>query len=472
MWKKDDDMSLNDNQISTKTLSGTILLIIGILFPNIVEDWTTYVIENIEASILLKDGGKLVITSIVYMTKYCFIFFFIFFGAILVTDGMLVKKDHPYRLYFYAVLVLVTIAIYNYLHLENFSYIGHLLTLAILLCLQNYIPKQKYYYVIYSIILLFVLMAMNWVQLIPALSVLGLGTDDMAVSLKITDHYLSNNYLLNTLASILFVVFLVIPITLTFLVHLLNKQIMAMEKIQESESALKAARIALVESKVYEEVNSLVHDLKTPLSTIEGLSSLIKMRLQHKAETSIDNYLDRMGGSIQKMNDMISEILYEDIKQPISVKELLEYVTSHLILAEQNIEIDISIEDNIPNIYVNKIIFSRAVSNILENAIASLAGKAGKITVDVTRIEESIIFKFLDNGPGIEASHLQDIWEDGFSTRNSSGIGLSFVKTVVENHQGTIQVDSSPGSYTQVYITLPLYEKGEKVDEYNYLSRG
>jgi signal transduction histidine kinase len=468
--KKDDPMSHNDNQISILTLTGVFLLILGILFPNIVEDWSTYMIENIEESILLKDGGKLVITSIVYMTRYCFVFFFIFFGAILVSDGML-RKNHPYRLYMYACIVLVTIIVYNYLHQEYFSYIGHLLTLSLLLFLQNYIPKRKNYYVIYSIVLLFVLMAMSWMQLIPALTKFGLGTNDLASSLKIADHYLTNNYLFNTLASILFVVFLVIPIILTFLVHLLNKQILTMEKIQENESELKAARIALVESKVYEEVNSLVHDLKTPLSTIEGLSSLIKMRLQTISEISIDSYIDRMGGSIQKMNDMISEILYEDIKQPISPKELIEYVTSHLILAEQSIEIDVNIEEDIPSIYVNKIRFSRAISNILENAIASLAGKAGVIQVAVKKVGETIVFQFLDNGQGIEASHLQDIWEDGFSTKNSSGIGLSFVKAVVENHQGTIQVNSVPGSFTQVTITLPVYEKGEKADEYHYLSR-
>ncbi|WP_096273145.1 sensor histidine kinase [Paucisalibacillus globulus] len=462
-------MKKNDNHISI--MIGSLLVMLGILLPTIVESSSTYMIENMEASILLRDSGKLVIISILYVAKYTMIFFFIFFGGILVIHGKFNRNGNLIWQLLYALTILLILFIYNYLHKEGFSYIGILLTLAILLFIQGFIPRRKNFYLIYSVLLFIVLLAMSWMQLIPWLSKFGIGTNDIATSLKIADHYLTGNYLLNTLASLFFILFLIISVILTFLLNLLNKRIIAMEKIQEGEQELKAARIALVESKLHEEINSLVHDLKTPLTTMEGLSSLIKMRLEKSGETSIKNYLERMGSSIQKMNDMISEILYEHNKQPISIKELLEYVTSHLILAEQNIEIVVNLEGNLPPICVNKIRFSRAISNLLENAISSMAGKAGSIHVNVNRVDKHIVFRIIDNGQGIKTSHLHAIWDEGFSTRNSSGIGLSFVKSVVENHHGTIQVSSVPGSHTQMNIILPIHEEGEKAYEYNNLSR-
>jgi signal transduction histidine kinase len=462
-------MKKNDNH--TSIMIGVILVIIGILLPTIVEGWSTYMIENLEGSTLLMDSGKLVIISILYVMKYCIIFFFILFGGILIIYGNFSGNGNLLWQFLYAILMLLIFFIYNYLHKEGFSYISHLLTLAFLLFVQHFIPRRKNFYIIYSILLTFILLAVAWMQLIPWLSKFGIGTDDIATSIKIIDQYLTGNYLLNTLASLFFILFLIISVILTFLVYLLNKRIIAMEKIQENEMELKATRMALVESKVHEEINSLVHDLKTPLSTLEGLSSLIKLRIKGREESSIKEYLDRMGSAIQKMNDMISEILYENIKQPISIKELLEYVTSHLILSDENIEIIVKLEDYLPLICVNKIRFSRAISNILENAISSIGENEGTIRVSVRRLNHQVVFEIMDNGRGIETSHIHSIWEEGFSTRNSSGIGLSFVKSVVENHHGTIRVSSVPGSHTQMNITLPIHEEGGETYEYNDLSR-
>jgi signal transduction histidine kinase len=464
-------METYKSRITITFWSGIMLIVVGILWPMITEGWTSFIIGNLEESITRKDSGNLVILSIYYTIQHAFFYFFIFFGTLLMIDEIFARRDPVYRQFCYAAVLIIILLLVNMLYHDNFSIIGQLMVISMLFFIQNFIPKQKNYYVIYSVILFFVLMAISWMQLIPAFSKFGVGTNDIAISLKTTDQYLTGSYLLNTLAIIFMLLFLMISMTLTFLVLLLNKQISTVKKIQEHESELKAAKVALVESKVYEEINSLVHDLKTPLSTLEGLTSLIKMRSQHKKLTSIDHYLDRMSTSIQKMNDMISEILYEDNKQPISVKELLEYVTSHLILAKSDIAIEVSIEEEVPNIYVNKIRFSRAVSNILENAIASLNEKAGIIHVNVKKEDRKVFIQIVDNGSGIESAHLDSIWHDGFSTKNSSGIGLSFVKNVVESHFGTIDVSSVPGSHTRMTILLPIYEEGEISNERQYISR-
>ncbi len=450
---------------------GLLLLIYGEMFPTFITNWSLYIIDNLNNSIMLLDSGQLLVTAFAYIAKYVLISFFIYFGAMLFALALSRDlKSITFSLGFIG-LTMAAMILFNQVYNEHFSYLGHIVTVGAISLLQLYIPKQKYFYFIFSLILFFILMASSWLQLIPGLSHLGFGTNDIAVSIKIADSYFTENKLFNTLATIFFTAFLTIAVILSLLVHLVNKQVYTLKKYQQQEEELKETRIALIESSVYQEINTLVHDLKTPLVTVEGLTSLIQLKMQPLENDDLQEYFNRMDKSLLKMKDMIAEILSENIKQEISIQELLEYVTSHLDLNEQQIDLGIDIEENLPPIYINKIRFSRAISNILENAITSFAGKAGYIHIYVKRIDNGILLRVQDNGPGIKTSHLRNIWEDGFSTKNSSGIGLSFVKKVVENHHGSISVNSIPGSHTQMNIMLPIQKEGEQRNEHNHSYR-
>lgn len=451
-------------------IGGFIIVIYGVLLPSFLKDRSQFITETIYESILFQDSGQLLIAAFAYVAVYLFLFFPIYFGSMMIAHSFSKKLEGlPFSLLF-IVISIISIFSFNQLYSEHYSYLGHIITLSVLVLLQLYIPKQKHFSIIFSITLFLVILSMLWLQLIPALSPLGIGTNDLAISIKMADNYFTENNLFNTLATIFFLGFFTIAIIFTFLIHLVNKQIYTLKKYQEKEEELRETRVALVESKVYEEINMVVHDLKTPLVTVEGLLSLIQLKMKSPNKEKADDYFNRMDHSLEKMKDMISEILYENMKHPIGVKELLEYVTSHLSLDEQLITLEIEIEENLPLIQINKIRFSRAIANILENAITSFAGKAGEIRIHVKRIHSTILFQIRDNGPGIHATHLKSIWTDGFSTKNSSGLGLSFVKKVIENHQGTVAINSIPGSYTEMNITLPIQKEGDNSDEYNHFN--
>ncbi|CDQ38108.1 sensor histidine kinase [Virgibacillus salexigens] len=447
---------------------GLLLMIYGFFLPYFVKDWTLFIVDGIQHSIVHQDSGQLMITSFAYVGKYTLIFFLIYFGALVISFALYSKLDSPHFSFLFIGIVFIAFFLFNIIFGEYFSYVNCFVSLAIIIFLQIYIPKQKFFFLISSIIIILILFATQWIQLVPALSKFGFGTNDLAISIKTADLYFTNNKLYNTLATLYFLVFLVIAIILTFLIHLLNKQFFTLKKYQQQEEELKETRIALIESKVYEEITTLVHDLKTPLVTIEGLLSLLEMKSQVNMHSTFSNYFVRIGASLDNMKDMISEILYENIKKHISVEELFAYVTSHLGLDNhEKIHLRIDIDQHTPPVFVNKIRFSRAISNIIENAIASFAHEAGYIHVRVKRINSGILFRIQDNGPGIEAIHMKNIWHEGFSTKNSSGIGLSFVKSVVENHGGKISVKSEPGNYTQMNIVLPVPKEGEKKGEVN-----
>lgn len=113
---------------------------------------------------------------------------------------------------------------------------------------------------------------------------------------------------------------------------------------------------------------------------------------------------------------------------------------------------------------VNEIRFLRALINLIENSYHALEpDREGDIcvlvTLDAGSPNRDVCFQVKDNGKGIPAENLNSIWEDGFSTRNSHGLGLSFVRQVVEQNQGSIEMTSEVGKGSVATIQIPESEE-------------
>ncbi|UFT98494.1 HAMP domain-containing histidine kinase [Radiobacillus kanasensis] len=432
-----------------------IVILYGLFFPYSSGGWGFQILERINNSLMNMDSGRLLLSAFSYVCRSSITFIFVYIGAILAATQMTRLWNKCRFSYAFIFLTLAQVISLNILYKEHYAYVPHFLALALLLLYRVYIPRQKYFYLSFSVLTTFTIIAFQCLNLINGLTTFHFGTDDLAISLKLTDRFLSQNELLTTLFLALFMVMVIISIIYTILISLYNKQLTTFKQYQKQELELKRTRFALIESKVYQEIHSLVHDLKTPLVSVEGLLSLIQMKYPYEKDPKLKDYLDRVDGSIQKMSDMISEILYEDIKRNISVSELMNYVTSHLALDEQLIDMNIELESDLPPIRVNKIRFSRAISNLLENSIVSFQGKKGKIRITISSHLTGVLFEIWDNGSGINQQDLQTIWEEGFSTKDSTGLGLTFVKRVVDHHDGSIAVSSTLGSHTKIDIYIP-----------------
>jgi two-component system NtrC family sensor kinase len=101
----------------------------------------------------------------------------------------------------------------------------------------------------------------------------------------------------------------------------------------------------------------------------------------------------------------------------------------------------------------------RAIQNVLINAIQASADNNGSVSVSCTEKEFYVDVRVQDTGAGIPPDQINKIFDPYFTTKQSksgTGLGLYITKKVVEDHAGSIKVDSTPGEGTTFTIRLPL----------------
>jgi len=116
------------------------------------------------------------------------------------------------------------------------------------------------------------------------------------------------------------------------------------------------------------------------------------------------------------------------------------------------------------HIYANKIRLSRAIINIINNSFDAIDEETGRILVSVNEEKDYIYIVIEDNGVGIPEQNIGKVLELGYSTKSSTGLGLSFAKSVIENHGGKFDFISDTEHGTAITVVLPGgegYEQSE-----------
>jgi signal transduction histidine kinase len=211
-----------------------------------------------------------------------------------------------------------------------------------------------------------------------------------------------------------------------------------------------------MENRIYEEINSLAHDLKTPLVTIRGLNSLFALS---KNIDKLSEYSERIDGAVEKMSEMISSFLYGSSRQKIKPSDLVRYIQAQIPIEDDKLNVEIKIGDNLPDIYVNKIRVVRALINLVENAILVPSLNEYKlISIEAKKSDGDLSIIVSDNGVGIDPSIMDDIWKIGHSTNNTTGLGLPFAKKIVKENSGSIRIESELSVGTNVIVTFPFID--------------
>jgi len=218
-------------------------------------------------------------------------------------------------------------------------------------------------------------------------------------------------------------------------------------------------------------INSMAHELKTPLATISVAVEAIKRygNLLDKNKTA--RYLEISTNEINHLSKLIELILQESIfdndkmilhKESTNVNELIsQLVENYSIKDAKPIDIKLDCGKDIPLLWVDPLHLSNAVRNIIDNAIKYASDE---VIIRITSTFENEVWSLSisDTGIGIPEKYHSDIFERFFRVSSdhdatgSFGLGLSYVKKVVELHEGSIGLESKLSVGSTFLISIPF----------------
>lgn len=415
-------------------------------------NYTLDIIIKVREAIHTHDNGPLILSSAMYSLIHAFVG-----SATFITVFTLTTMVHPPKrsnLWFQPFVILLFTAtsygLYAWYGLV-FEFLPNFLAclVVMLLLIKGHSQGQLLIRSVFLSIQVF--FAFQWLNLVPFASKFGFGQTDIPNSIRIVSSYLKNPLIMDLLGSAFFLGLMVSAALTVFLFFSFDRYLSVSEQNYENE---KFFRSKILENRIYEEVHALTHDLKTPLVTIRGLSSLIPMCNDHDA---IALYAERIDGAAEKMSDMISSFLYDDYRQMILLQDLIDTVKAQLPLQNPDIEFDVTLPDSSLLIYINKIRMTRAIINIIENAIMVKTQASTKtIHLNVSIQDDALFINILDNGMGIPKNHIHHIFEIGFSLKGTTGLGLAFAKKVIQDHDGDLILIKSDHFGSHFQIKLPF----------------
>ena len=203
------------------------------------------------------------------------------------------------------------------------------------------------------------------------------------------------------------------------------------------------------------------HDLKSPLRSIAALISWIKTdNINVFDGESLQNFQD-LDLTLETMDNLITDVLkYASLDANVSNDEyvkldpLIRNLINVLYIPKN---ISINILNKLPSIKGDKTKFQQLFQNLIENAIKFSNKKEGFINIDVEDFHSFYKFSIKDNGIGIEKRHFERIFKIFQSlekSKDSSGIGLSIVKKIVDIYKGEVWLESEIDKGTIFYFTL------------------
>jgi len=215
-------------------------------------------------------------------------------------------------------------------------------------------------------------------------------------------------------------------------------------------------------------VNTVSHDLRSPLTSILGYVELIKRA--GLVNENQEEYIQRVQMSVHSITSLISELLdlgrievglfdeYELVSLAPILEESLNGLQPRLIELKQNLTHDIPAK--LPNVYGDPIQLRQLLDNLIGNAI-KYTQNGGEIKVTGTEEDDKVIIRVADNGRGIPLEEQANIFDRFFRASNvpdsstGTGLGLAITKSIVENHRGRIWVDSALGKGSVFTVVLP-----------------
>ena len=206
----------------------------------------------------------------------------------------------------------------------------------------------------------------------------------------------------------------------------------------------------------------LAHEIRNPLAGIAGVIEIIGRDLPSTSPARA--VVKEVKQEITQINRIVSDLLETARPRAPRIRpcDLNTTVEHAVMLARQQalskpIEIDLQRSAAMPEVEHDADQIHQVLLNLLLNAIQAIDGK-GFISVEIGEREKEAVVIVTDNGRGIPAEHLPNIFRPFYTTKgNGTGLGLSLARRIVEEHHGHVEVSSVVGKGTKFVVFLPFH---------------
>ncbi|HSD87150.1 MAG TPA: HAMP domain-containing sensor histidine kinase [Kofleriaceae bacterium] len=215
----------------------------------------------------------------------------------------------------------------------------------------------------------------------------------------------------------------------------------------------------------------VVHDLRSPLSAVQGYLHLLKEEVGEDATMVVKQYLDDANLLVGKALSLVATILDVDeledgilraMKSPVKLTELIDRARAgnRANFEVRQLRCDVDVDPDF-TIQIDRDLFSRVIENMLDNA-TRYAPRGGRCAISAKRDNQGVEIAVGNSGPPVPASERDAIFGRYFqverrraSARANRGLGLYFCKLAVEAHGGTIHVEERGDLGAVFVVRLP-----------------
>jgi two-component system phosphate regulon sensor histidine kinase PhoR len=220
-------------------------------------------------------------------------------------------------------------------------------------------------------------------------------------------------------------------------------------------------------------INNMTHEFKTPIATINLALDAIKNPKVIDDKEKVFRYLQMIRDENKRMHAQVENVLrisklekkeLDIAKESQDVQQIIEDAIDHvhLIIEDRQGKITTNFEAKRTTVLLNDVHFTNVIVNILDNAI-KYSPEAPVIEISTENIKDFILIKVKDQGAGMNKVALKRIFEKFYREHTGDihnvkghGLGLAYVKRIVEDHNGQVFVESEKGKGSTFIIKVPL----------------
>ncbi len=247
------------------------------------------------------------------------------------------------------------------------------------------------------------------------------------------------------------------------LVTQFNEMIAGLERGKELETKLREAEKSAVVGRF---ASGIAHEIRNPLNyinlTLDRLRSSYKPADETKQE-KYDSHIANLKEEVKRINKLVTDFLSLTRPRELETRplDLRDELTDAMRIvedqaAENGIKTKLNFNGRVGVIKGDEESLRSVFTNLFLNAVQAMGVNGGELTVTVIEKNNRVQIEVADTGCGIPPEHLPKLFEPYFSTKETgTGLGLAIVKKNLEEHNGTIDVQSTPNKGTIFTVTLP-----------------